>query len=192
MYVSVKELAEGIQRALKNVGYGAQDIQVVPAETVSPNSEASKGSRGFTTLVNVATGQSKAFTGSWGGGNMFTQTVVDDSRESLPMPESGVVIKGSMGYPRTFATIYVHPAMMGKFLPSGNEETTTDDEQRCLYCFVCIKGGEYRRDEMRRKNVSAATVDSLVERGYLKRNKAGSVQVTTAGKNAYDRKRCPY
>ena len=53
-----------------------------------------------------------------------------------------------------------------------------------LYCFAAIKGGEYRRDEMRRRNVSAATVDSLVERGYLKRNRAGATQITTQGKNA--------
>jgi hypothetical protein len=94
------------------------------------------------------------------------------------------VIKGSMGYPRTFATIYAHPNTIGRFLPSGAEEELTREEEQAIYCFAALKGGEYRRDEMRRRGVSTATVDALVERGYLKRNRAGATAITTKGKNA--------
>jgi hypothetical protein len=74
--------------------------------------------------------------------------------------------------------------VIGRFLPSGDDETLTDSEQQAIYCFAAIKGGEYRRDEMRRRNVTDDVVDSLVSRGYLKRNKAGATQITTKGKNA--------
>lgn len=66
------------------------------------------------------------------------------------------------------------------------DDVLTDADQQALYCFVAIKGGEYRRDEMRRRGVTEEHVNSLVLRGYLKRNKAGATQVTTKGKNARD------
>jgi hypothetical protein len=184
MHVIVKELHPLIQSTLKHVKYGVTDVKVEPVETISVHAEGNKGQRGFAILVNLDTGETKSMVGSWGGSNMFTATLVDNSREVIPMPVNGVVIKGQMGYPRTFATLYVHPRMVGRFLPSGESETLTDEEQQAIYCFAAIKGGEYRRDEMRRRGVTDVTVDSLVERGYLKRNRAGATQITTKGKNA--------
>ena len=184
MHAIVKELHPLIQSTLKRVRYGVTDIRVEAVESISTYSAGNKGARGFVMLVNIESGEVKGFTGSWGGSNMFTQTIVDDNQEVIPMPVNGVVIKGQMGYPRTFATLYVHPRMMPKYLPSGNEEVLSDEEQNALYCFAAIKGGEYRRMEMARRDVSTATVDSLVERGYLKRNRAGATQITTRGKNA--------
>ena len=115
---------------------------------------------------------------------MFVRSVVDDTSESAAIPVGGCVIKGSTGYPRTFATIYVHPSGMGKFLPAGSEEELTAEEQQAIYCFCAIKGGEYRREELARRQVSVTCVDSLVSRGYLKRAKNGATSVTTKGKNA--------
>lgn len=140
-------------------------------------------------MVNLDTGARKTFIGSWGGSNMFVSSPVDDSDGVGTLPPYGAVIRGSTGYPRTFATIYAHPAAMGRFLPSGEPDETTDAEQQALYCYVSIKGGEYRRDELRRRNVTDDVIDGLVAGGYLKRNKAGAVQITTAGKNARDRTR---
>ena len=184
MHVIVKELHPLIQKTLKQVGYGVTDVKVEPVEQISTYSGANDGQRGFTILVNLESGETKGMAGSWGGGNPFSRSLVDDSQELVPMPVNGVVIKGQQGYPRTFATVYVHPRMTGKFLPSGNEEVLSDTEQQALYCFAAIKGGQYRRDEMRRRSVSDATVDSLVERGYFKRSKNGATQITTKGKNA--------
>jgi hypothetical protein len=184
MHVIVKELTPIIQKALKSVRYGAQDIRVEPAEQVSAYSEGSRGQKGFVLVLNLDTGQQKIITGSWGGGNMFTNTLVDDGSEDVQLPVNGVVIKGQIGYPRTFATLYCHPEMFPKLLPSGDEEVLTEAEQQALYCFAAIKGGKYREDELRRRNVAYGTVDLLVERGYLKRNRAGATQITTKGKNA--------
>jgi hypothetical protein len=187
MYVETKTLSPRIRAALDAVGYGSRDIQVVAAQSFTPYSEATrKGARGFTTVINLDTGEREHRQGSWGGSNMFVRTMVDDTRsdEQYPMPERAIVIKGQTGYPRTFATIYCHPNTTGHLLPSGSEETLTDEEQQGLYCFAAIKGGAYRRDELRYRKVSQAAIDGLIERGYLKQSRNGATQITTKGKNA--------
>ena len=186
MHVEVKSLAPAVQRALKSVAYGATDIKVIAAESVEGQVGANDGQRGFVLVLNLDTGAMRTVRGSWGGSNPFGGNLVDRTDERIELPANGAVIKGQQGYPRTFATIYAHPnAFASAGLPSGEpDEQLTDTEQHAIYCFAAIKGGEYRRDEMRRRGVTPAAVDGLVERGYLKRNRAGATQITTKGKNA--------
>jgi hypothetical protein len=183
MHVEVKDLAPAVRDALERVRYGERDIQIVAAERVETFVAGGDGMRGFVVAVNLDTGERKGFAGSWGGSNPWSDSPVD-SDAAIELPLNGAVIKGTTGYPRTFATVYAHPNTVGRFLPSGEEEQLGEEEQNAIYCFAAIKGGEYRREELERRNVSAATVDSLVERGYLKRNRAGATQITTQGKNA--------
>jgi len=189
MHVEVKELTPNVRRALESVGYGARDIQVTPAESVESGVAGGDGMRGFVLVLNLDTGASHTFNGSWGGVNIATPDNPVDSGSAhtgrIDIPANGAVIKGTRGYPRTFATIYANPQAFGRMLPSGEPaEELTEEEAQAIYCFAAIKGGEYRRDEMRRRNVTQATVDALVARGYLKRNRAGATQITTKGKNA--------
>jgi hypothetical protein len=185
MHAEVKSLSPHLRDALKSVRYGAADIEVIPAESIEVMVAGGDGMRGFVIGLNLATGERKGLSGSWGGANMFTANPIDSSPEQLAIPPNGCVIKGTTGYPRTFAWIYAHPQAMGRYLASGApDEELTDGEQQAIYCFAAIKGGEYRRDEMRRRGVTTATVDGLVQRGYLKRNRAGATAITTKGKNA--------
>jgi len=185
-HVEVKALGEHVRRALESVRYGAADVPVVAAESVSSYSGGNDGQRGFVIALNLQTGERKAFAGAWGGGAVAAAPSPVDADVPIAIPEHGIVIKGQMGYPRTFATIYAHPNAVGAYLlPSGEpSEELSDAEQQAIYCFAAIKGGEYRRDEMRRRGVTADVVDGLVARGYLKRNRAGATQITTKGKNA--------
>jgi hypothetical protein len=183
MYVEVKDLSGHVRRALEGVRYGRRDVELVAAESVELRTSASDGARGFVRAVNLDTGASRGAVGDWGGAGLGRRES-DYTDERIEIPPNGAVIKGSMGYPRTYATIYAHPNAVGRFLGTGKEDELSDDEQQALYCFAAIKGGEYRRDEMRRRGVSADVVDGLVSRGYLKRNRAGATQITTAGKNA--------
>jgi hypothetical protein len=186
MYIDVRECPPHVRAALEAIGYGARDIELVAAESFSPYSEAGKGSRGVCVIVNLATGEREQLRGSWGGSNPFARTLVDDSQELVPMPANAAVIKGQTGYPRTFARILVHPDALPRLLPAAEQDrdALTDAEQQAIYCFAAIKGGAYRRDELARRNVSAATVDDLVARGYLKRARNGATSITTRGKNA--------
>lgn len=186
MHAEVKQLAPAIRRALEGVRYGRSDAELIAAEGVEPAVAGGDGMRGFVIAVNLETGERQGFHGSWGGSNMFApDNAVDNAFGTVvTIPENGVVIKGTTGAGPTYAAIYAHPNAIGKFLPSGEEEELTSEEQQCLYCFGSIKGGEYRRDEIRRRDVSAQTVASLVQRGYLKSAKNGATSITTKGKNA--------
>ena len=183
MHTPITDLSPAIREALKSVDYHAADISVEAGETAAP-SWGDRGSRGFVVIINLTTGERRSVVGAWGGPNMFTSSPVD-GRDVVELPPNGAAIVGTMGHPRTFARIIAHPQAFGNLLPSAEDaEELTHEEQQAIYCFAAIKGGEYRRDELRRRKVSPATVDSLVERGYLKRNRAGATQITTQGKNA--------
>lgn len=185
MYVEVKQLGSALRAALDSVNYGATDVSVEPAESIEPHVSGGSGQRGFVIVVNVETGEFHGLRGSWGGSNIGNPTnPVDLSSDKIDIPPNGAVIKGTTGHPRTFAWVFAHPEAFGKYLPSGVEEGLTEVEQQALYCFGAIKGGEYRRDEMRRRGVTVEVVDVLVARGYLKRNRSGATQITTKGKNA--------
>lgn len=186
MYVETKTLSPAIQNALKSVGYGAADITVEAVTEVDSYSEGGSGQRGFVVVVNLDTGKFEGKSGSWGGGNMFTHSPVDSGDARIPIPENGAVIKGTRGYPRTFATLYANPAAMGRMLPSAEQEELTTEEQNALYAYGFT--GSYRKEQLQRDHVSSACVDSLVERGYLKRSKNGATQMTTKGKNSRTRK----
>lgn len=187
MHVDIKELSPHLRAALESVGYGARDVEVIPATLVDPTVGGGAGMRGFCTIVNLDTGRRQTVNGSWGGANMFAHSPVDRTDERIELPENGAVIKGTRGYPRTFAKVYAHPrAAGGMALPSGapEDDQLTPEDQQALYCFAAIKGGHYRREEMQRRGVSEATVGSLILRGYLKRARNGATAITTKGKNA--------
>jgi hypothetical protein len=182
IHVEVKQLGTAVRKVLGHIGYRSVDISMIAAETVDVGVAGGSGLRGFAYIINLDTGEYEGRMGSWGGQNMFTRGPVDDG-EIVTLPPNAAVIKGTKGR-GIWATIYVHPSAMGNMLPSGEQdETLTEDEQRVLYAFVHYKAF-YRKEWLQRHGIGDSTIDKLVERGYLKRNKAGATQITTKGKNA--------
>lgn len=115
---------------------------------------------------------------------MFVQTPVDDGSGTLEVPTNGAIVQGETGGRGSFAKIYVRPETLVPMLPAKQE--LTEEHQIVLCVYKCYKG-KYRRDYLAKFNFDfAMVVDDLVELGLLKRNKAGSTQITTAGRNAYD------
>ena len=187
MYVKTATLPAIVRCALSRVGYGAPDVNIEPREKVSPYVGGGSGQRGFLLLVDLQAGTFAAHHGSWGGSNMFNPSnAVDLDTSEYTLPEHGLAILGTEGHPRTFATIYAHPAQMAGFLPPVAAPLTADEQWLVnLYC-SCTSAG--RKDELSRKGWTAQrtedTVNALVTRGLFSRNKAGAVSVTTDGKNA--------
>jgi hypothetical protein len=182
-HIDVRELSPALQSALKSVRYGAKSVEVIPAETLDIGDAGGSGQRAFAVAVNLDTGERAGTVGSWGGPNPFTSNPVD-AGERVAIPENGAIVKGTMGYPRTFAWVYAHPTAMGRMLPSGEPEVTfTEAELWALHCHAHVKGGAYRREELSRRDGAAEAIDGLVSRGYLSRNRAGATAITTAGRN---------
>lgn len=188
MHVEVRSLAPPIRSALDAVGYRARDVPVlVTAGLVDQTVPGGSGQRGFAVAVNLDTGAREVRRGSWGGANIFSPgNPVDLDRRRVRVPDNCVLIKGTEGHPRVMATVYASPRAVGGLLPESVTDDTTDEEQQALYCFGALTGGAGRREELARRGVRPATVDSLVARGYLARNSAGSTRITTRGKNARD------
>ena len=187
--METRELPASIQKALKSVGYGRRDIKVSTSTRFSLQSGGADGKKSFSCLVNLDTGLFKTEMGSWGGGNMFNQTLSDDDATVRPLPPGIAVILGSMGGGQpTYATITVHPSTLAPLLPQKTGDGPTDDEVKALD----IIGGlisSARKTTFDREglgNYSAANpiIVSLAAKGLVKTTANGAVAITTAGKNA--------
>lgn len=184
-WAKLTDLPDSVRAALKSVDYGRADIRVEVSANVVLSSSGGKGARHFAILVNLTTGEYRTTWGSWGGQNPFTPgNAVDNDANSYPLPDNAVAIRGAhIGGQPTYAVIHIPASMTARMLPAPPAELT-QEEKDGLYCYGSIKGGAYRREELARRRVSAACVDTLVERGFIKRNKAGAGAITTDGRNA--------
>jgi len=181
--VDVKELPAALQRALASVGYGRKSIDVMPAETASLSGAGGDGYQAFATVVNLETGEYRTEWGSWGGANMFNpRNAVDNDRKDYPIPENGAVITGHKGGGRpVYATIRVNPAALAPLLPAKAE---LSERQRVILGTVRgTKGGAYRLEALKEYGVTTEELDTLISGGFMKRNKAGAISMTTAGEN---------
>jgi hypothetical protein len=133
--------------------------------------------------VNLDTGDIQEHVGSWGGANMFNPgNAVDLNRTTYPLPENGAIVDGHQGGDRpVYAVVTVHPSRLVKVLPAAKDVTARQRE--ILGCFI-YKGGEYRKAELARKGVTPAELDELVAAGFISRNRAGAMSLTTDGRNA--------
>jgi len=192
-YLPTADLPQPVQNALRGLGYRKPDIQVVAKDTISPMEAGEKGRRGFFCAVELRTGEAKTKWGSWGGANIFNaNNAVDLDDELYPIPRGVMVLKGSDG-DKVFAVLYVRPEDFAPLLPPP-PEALTEDEQAVLYAFACLKSGPYRQEFLARVDLvhwrltgrnggSEAHIESLAQRGYLKRAANGATQITTRGKN---------
>lgn len=183
MHIKVKELHPTLQRALEAVDYHKADISVEPRSTASMFVGGGAGMRGFAVLVDLNTDRFEVHRGSWGGANPWNpRNAVDLDTNEYTLPPNGAVINGVQG--RTVhADITIHPEV--KMFPAPKDDLT-QEEKDALYCYRSINGGNYRKEELRRRRVTQATIDKMVDRGFLKRDSRGFCQITTEGKNAIE------
>jgi hypothetical protein len=180
--VSVKELPESIRAALRSVGYGGRDIAIEPSATVDAFVPSGEGQRGFVLMLNLASGEMETRLGSWGG-NSPVGLQVDCDNAARPLAPGFAVIKGTTGYPRTFATIHLHPSNVAPLLPAATEISKREKQILAQYRGLTSAGRKSQWEYSPTSKPFEAEIDSLVARGLLSRNKAGSIAITTAGKN---------
>lgn len=179
-HIAVRDLPSPLKRALLAAGYGRADIGVEAAIAVSPRGGGGRGRRGGLMAVNLATGEiSPVHWGAWGGCNPFGANPVDDG-EDLPIPPNGAIVTITQGGGQpTIAHVYVRPETLTPLLPAGPDVTAR--QAAILAVYVGYRSA-YRREYL--PGVTPDEIDGLVAGEYLKRNRAGSIRITVAGKNA--------
>ena len=194
MHIKIKELPVSIQKALLSVGYGRTDIAVNVTDQIDLQCSGGAGVRGFAIVLNLDTGESKQFLGSWGGANPFNPTNRVDLDSNLhTIPVNGAVIKGHTGN-TCYASVYVSQANVVKALDAPKLELT-DNELGVLKVIKRVRSG-YRKDyffgyESREyfskpltQGEYSEAINCLSAKGLIKINKAMAVSITTEGKNA--------
>jgi hypothetical protein len=190
MYVALANLPDVVRATLSSFGYHRPDIDVRASETYSPRVGGGKGRRGFCACIDVGAGIVESKVGSWGGSNMFNQgNQIDMDPSTYPIPENCVVVSGTTGGGHgTFARMLVHPSMLPALLP-GPDADLTENDKVFLYIMRTLKSA-YRKESAARSGVTwpdAERLDFLQSKGLVKVNKAGSIRITTDGKNAADK-----
>jgi hypothetical protein len=187
--VLTRTLPPSVQEALKSVGYFCQDIDTTPTEKVNPYSVSGQGSRSFFIVLSLD-GSVPPITsfGSWGGANPFEAKRDDLDTLEYNIPLGGAVIKGSKG-DRVFATLYVNPQNVAPLLP-----IKTDLSPRQVKILTIIRGikSAYRKEWYQTTfggQPSPEEFATLQAKGLVKINKAGSISLTTEGKNACEGER---
>lgn len=184
MHIEVKALPQTIQRALDSIGYRRRDIKVEAKEREYPR-QGGGGERGVTVILNLDTGESRVAYGSYGGANPF-QKSADDIEVITLQPNMAVITGVTGGNHPVFADIAIHPSNMAALLPAGNEPLSVR-ELTVLYAFRALKGGDARKRHFAEYKVKQSEIDALEAKGLIKSNKAGAIQITTEGRNAFPR-----
>ena len=184
VFVQVKTLPHTVQKALHACGYRKADIAIKGRESFTLESAYGSGYRAFAVVLNMETGESKTFNGSWGGSNPFESRRVDTDESEHSIPVNGAAITGQCGGTggKVSARLYVRPDALPKYLPETIN--LSDKSKGILYAFNSLKAGFYRQDELTRMGATDSDIANLVTLGLIKVNKAGSKAITTEGKNA--------
>lgn len=195
MYININDLPSTIQNALRRRGYNRKDIEIKTKETFYTSGYGvSDGRYGFCDLVNIDNGDIKSFNGSWGGSNMFVQTVVDDNRKSMELPINCVVINGSKGgghssiNGQTLAQLTMHPKNMNPKLLTNVLDTKLDEKVFNALLGIKSLTSKGRKEYYPRKglgqyNAQNPLILDLYKNGLVKISSAGSISITTKGKN---------
>ena len=185
IHIEREQWPPALRQALESEGYKRADIAVRIQDTVDSRSSGGQGSRGILIVLNLETGRFKREYGSWGGANPFESRIPDREPQDIPLPPGILVIKGCTGAHRKspFLTVYAGAGSILAALP-GPGQDLTGTHLRVLCTIIGLKGGDYRRNALAKIPGAAAAIDDLVSGDYLKRNKRGSVQTTTKGRNA--------
>lgn len=188
MYVETSELPECLQRALSSAGIGRKDIRVEAAETYTQRAPSGDGMRGFTTVVNLATGQRESIVGSWGGSNAFSPgNAADNDGAERPLPEGFAIVQGTMGY-KPYACVLLNPKNFAPMIPAKPEMSDRLRMLVTIYASLNSAGRKHYFERHSSHKATEAELSELVRLGMITRTKSGAITVTAIGRNNHDGK----
>lgn len=184
MKTEFKTLPECAKAALKELGFHGSTVslEIVPDCVIDLHSHCCfEGNRAFTILINLGTGEYKSLTGSFGGANPYSKTIVDDTEgKKFTIPEGMMTIKGEIGGMGSFAMVYLRP---DNVVPGMLSCPAIDDRTYRVLVPHRI-AGIYKREALR--GVTAQETASAVVAGYLAKKGRG-IGLTVNGRNAIEK-----
>lgn len=159
--------------------YGGRTLKIRVSESeIHLDSSWSGGSRSLYVAVKLATLEAQAPT-------VDTSNPFTAANRATAKPQNGVVIvEHSMFCGKDAGlTIHVNPLDAAPMLPASTVELDPYD-RKVLNAIAGLKSGPYRQEALAAIPDCAARIVALVEKGLLKQNKAGAVQITVEGRNA--------
>lgn len=184
--VTIKELPDGIQKALKRLGYGRRDITVRAATTYHTGGGADDGSRAVLAIIQIASGQSESFLGGWGGGNAFSKPGVADQETRNPTTKGTAIFNGVQSSGPLWGYLTLHPDDYTGLDGGSDAEHAelTDKEELALRSIVGLNS-KGRETEFRHYGLGTYSpknpyVIALVAKGLIKFKGNGIVELPAA------------
>src|SRR3954468_7140659 len=129
-FIAVKDLPASLVSALSSAGYGRKDVAIEASPTFAFASAYGDGYRAFALAVNLETGATNRFQGSWGGESVNYSAQVDTDHRDHAIPANGAIILGQEGGGRPVAAgIIVNPANVAQLLPAVDSFVTNRDRE---------------------------------------------------------------
>jgi hypothetical protein len=185
-HVEVKNLPDSVRKALKAVGYGSRDIKVEATPSVSLQGVGGEGYRDFAVILDLVSGASETFEGSWGGASSGSSpNLVDSDTRKHNIPMNGAVIKGSKSSGPVYAVLYVNPGNMPTFVGTKVELTRNEDLALAAICGLNSSGRKdfFDRNSLGIYDAKNPLIQSLVSKGLVNATGTG-IKATTEGRNA--------
>ncbi len=186
MMTAIKDLPSSLTKALSVFFQMSQGkIRLGAAESFSLQQIANDGCRSVVVLVNLATGETKDFQGTWGSGG-YGNNAVDKDTTRRDLPEGFGVISGHTGATH-YAEIALHPKNMLSVLPSQADQITS--AEAFILKLMSYKAS-YRREQFAEWDAENEVkadeiVVSLAKRGFIQVSGRGAKR-TLAGDNALE------
>lgn len=185
MYAKINELPKNLQSVLKSYNYNKRDILLKPANVIHPQ-YMGEGRRAVLVFIDMTTGETESYKGSFGGMNAFS-TTIDNIEKDIPVPVNKYVLQGEEGGWGTMMSLIVHPESMAKVLPDNTKTELSDNEKKALELIKSMNTSG-RKDYFRYHNLGDYStnnqyVKALSEKGLVKLTASGGVSLTLKGKN---------
>ena len=184
IYVELVSLPDGLQKALKALGYRKRDIGAQAGTSFTWGVAGGSGKRGLVALIDVDSGRVlDSELGSWGGPSGFGKSRVDDLNSKQTLQEGQAAFSGYDD--GSYGSLTLHPGYFGLLQDKNKPTELSPDEKKALEFLGYTSS--YRKQEFEREGLGVygprnPLVLSLIEKGLVEAKGAG-LRLTTKGRN---------
>jgi hypothetical protein len=180
--VQVKDLPDAVKNLFKKIRVRPSDVEVRPSASYNLGMASAYGDgyRGFGYVINLVTGEYKAWESPWG--------MLIPDQKAMPIPVNGAVVIGQQGGTRRgmrVSYLLINPQNMGLILPQEKIDLSKEEEKALAVINEYNSRGrkeEFPRFGLGEYSSNNQYVKRLLQKGLLIKKGRG-LRVSTSGKN---------